>query len=429
MKKLIILANFLIILTLLAACAAPGGSGGQQSFVQSDKPRDTQPNISDSDLQQLAADNRAFAFSLYQQLRGTDGNLFYSPHSISVALAMAYAGARNQTAAEMRQALHFTLPETSLNPAFNALQQALAEREKSKTNAKDTNFRLNVVNALWGQKDYTFLSAYLDLLSQNYGAGMRLIDFKADPEAARQVINQWVAQQTADKIKDLIPPSALDQATTLVLTNAIYFNAEWLYQFNPGSTAPAPFHLLDGSQVSVPTMHISEQFGYYQGDGFTMLELPYIGSQVSMILVVPDQGKFSQIEQGLSAGQWDTAVKGLKHAQVNLALPKFTFTSQFSLTDALSRSGMPVAFQPSQADFSGMDGSKNLYISDVVHKAFISLDENGTEAAAATAVVVGVTSMPAEPVNLTIDRPFLFAIQDKPTGEMLFLGRVVNPAK
>ncbi len=429
MKKLIVLANFIIILTLLAACATPGGSGGQQSVIQSDKPRDTQPNASDSDLQQLAADNRAFAFSLYQQFRGTDGNLFYSPHSISVALAMAYAGARNQTAAEMRRALHFTLPDTSLHPAFNALQQALAEREKSKTNAKDTNFRLNVVNALWGQKDYTFLSAYLDLLSQNYGAGMRLLDFKADPEAARQVINQWVAQQTADKIKDLIPPSALDQATTLVLTNAIYFNAEWLYQFNPSSTAPAPFHVLDGSQVSVPMMHISEQFGYYQGDGFTMVELPYTGSQVSMILVVPDQGKFSQIEQGLSAGQWDAAVKGLKHTQVNLALPKFTFTSQFSLNDALSRSGMPVAFQPDQADLSGMDGSKNLFISNVLHKAFISLDENGTEAAAATAVVVGVTSMPAEPVNLTIDRPFLFAIQDKPTGEILFLGRVVDPAK
>ncbi len=152
----------------------------------------------------------------------------------------------------MRQALHFTLPETSLHPAFNALQQALAEREKSKTNAKETNFRLNVVNALWGQKDYTFLSAYLDLLSQNYGAGMRLLDFKADPEAARQVINQWVAQQTADKIKDLIPPSALDQATTLVLTNAIYFNAEWLYQFNPGSTAPAPFHLRMAARSACP---------------------------------------------------------------------------------------------------------------------------------------------------------------------------------
>ncbi len=313
MKKLIVLANFLLLLTLLAACAAPAGSGGQQAFVQSDKPRDAQPNVSESDLQQLAADNRAFAFNLYQQLRGQDGNLFYSPHSISVALAMTYAGARNETEVQMRQALQFTLPETSLHPAFNALLQALADREKDKNNANETNFRLNVVNALWGQQGYTFLPAYLDLLSQNYGAGMRLLDLKADPQAARQVINQWVAQQTADKIKDLIPPSALDQATTLVLTNAIYFNAKWLYQFNPDSTTPAPFNLRNGSQVSVPTMHISEQFGYYRGDGFTMLELPYTGNQISMILVVPDQGKFGQSEQKLSPQQWDAAIQGLSN--------------------------------------------------------------------------------------------------------------------
>jgi serpin B len=429
MKKIIVLANLLLIITLLAACAAPTASSGQQSVVQSDKPRDTQPNVSESDLQQLAADNRAFAFNLYQQLRGQSGNLFYSPHSISVALAMTYAGARNDTQTQMRQALHFTLPDANLNQAFNALQQALAEREKNQSNTKETNFRLNVVNALWGQKGYTFLPAYLDILSQNYGAGMRLLDFKADPETARQVINQWVADQTADKIKDLIPPSTLDQATTLVLTNAIYFNAQWQYQFNPDNTASAPFNLRNGSQVNVPTMHISEQFGYYEGDGFKMLELPYAGNQVSMFLIVPDQGKFGQIEQTLSPEQWDAAIQGLHSVQVNLALPKFNFTYDLSLSDPLARIGMPIAFQPNRADFSGMDGTQSLYLSDVLHKAFINLDEFGTEAAAATAVVVGTTAMPAEPVNLNVDRPFLFAIQDKPTGEILFMGRVVDPSQ
>lgn len=428
MKNLIVLANVVVILTLLAACATPNG-GGQQAVVQSDKPRDTQPNVSASDLQKLAADNRAFAFNLYQQMRSQGGNLFYSPHSISVALAMTYAGARNETTSQMRQALHFTLPDSSLHPAFNALQQALAEREKPKNNEKESNFRLNVVNALWGQKGYTFLPAYLDLLALNYGAGMRLLDFKADAEAARQVINQWVAEQTADKIKDLIPPSALDQATTLVLTNAIYFNAKWLHQFNPGSTTSSPFNLRDGSPINVPTMHISQQFGYYRGEGITAVELPYTGSEVSMILLIPDQGNFDQAEQKLTAEQWDAVVKGMHYTQVNLAMPKFKFSSEVALNGPLSRSGMPIAFQPERADFSGMDGTKTLYISDVLHKAYINLDEFGTEAAAATAVVVGATSMPAEPVDLIVDRPFLFAIQDKPTGEILFLGRVTDPTK
>ncbi len=429
MKKLIVLANVLVILTLLAACATPNGGGGQQALVQSDKPRDTQPNVSASDLQKLAADNRAFAFNLYQQMRSQDGNLFYSPHSISVALAMTYAGARNETESQMRQALHLTLPESSLHPAFNALQQALAEREKAKNNEKESNFRLNVVNALWGQKGYTFLPAYLDLLSLNYGAGMRLLDFKADTEAARQVINQWVAEQTADKIKDLIPPSALDQMTTLVLTNAIYFNAKWLHQFNPGNTASSPFNLLDGNPINVPTMHTSQRFGYYRGDGVTAVELPYTGNEVSMILLIPDQGNFGQFEHKLTSEQWDAIVKGMNSTQVNLAMPKFKFTSELALNEPLSRSGMPIAFQPESADFSGMDGTKTLYISDVLHKAFINLDEFGTEAAAATAVVVGTTSMPAEPVDLNVDRPFLFAIQDKPTGEILFLGRVTDPTR
>jgi serpin B len=431
MKKFLILVNSLLILALLAACSAPAANGGgaQQSLAQSDKPRDANPNVAPSALTQLAADNRAFAFNLYQQLRGASGNLFYSPHSISVALAMTYGGAAGSTAQQMAQALHFNLPATSLHPAFNALQLALASREKDPNDPKQTDFRLSVVNALWGQTGYNFLPAYLDLLATNYGAGMRMLDFKSDPEAGRKVINDWVASQTANKIQDLIPPSALDNATRLVLTNAIYFNAQWMTQFNAKNTQAGPFSLLDGSQVSVPMMNISHSYAYYQGNSVTAVELPYVGGQVSMVLLVPDAGKFSNFEQNLSAAQWDAIRAGLNYNQVNFSMPKFKFSADFMLNDPLVKLGMSDAFQAGKADFSGMDGSKDLYITKALHKAFINVDENGTEAAAATAIAIGLTAMPAQPVDLKVDRPFLFLIQDKPTGEILFLGRVTNPAK
>jgi serpin B len=378
-------------------------------------------------MEKLTADNRAFAFDLYQQLRGQDGNLFMSPHSISVALAMTYAGTRGETEAQIRQALHFNLAAAKLHPAFNALQLELAKREQDKTDPKQTNFRLSVVNALWGQTGYKFMPDYLDLLALNYGAGIRLLDYKADPEAARKVINDWVAGQTADKIKDLIPSGAIDRATALVLTNAIYFNAPWMYPFAKEQTQPGPFTLLDGSKIEVPLMNITKNFPLYTGSGFSAVELPYAGGQVSMVLLVPDAGKFASFEQGLNAAQWETIRKGLNYANIQLSLPKFSFTSEFTLNDPLIKLGMTDAFTPGKADLSGMDGTRSLYITKALHKAFVKLDEQGTEAAAATAVIVGLTAMPAQPVTLKIDRPFLFLIQDKPSGEILFMGRVVRP--
>jgi serpin B len=430
MKKLFILVNSVLILALLSACAAPGSGGsGQQSIAQSDKPRESNPNVSNSDINKLASDNRAFAIDLYQQLRASSGNLFFSPHSISVALGMTYAGAANATAQQMAKTLHFSLPSASLHPAFNALQLALASREKDPNDPKQTDFKLSVVNALWGQNGFKFLPAFLDLLSANYGAGMRMLDFKSDPEAARKVINDWVASQTANKIQNLIPPSALDTATRLVLTNAIYFNAQWMSQFDTHNTQNGPFTLLDNSKVSVPMMNISHGFGYYQGNGVSAVELPYVGGQVSMVLLVPDAGKFTSFEQNLTSAQWDAIRAGMKNNQVNLSMPKFKFSGEFTLNDTLVRLGMADAFNPNAADFSGMDGNKDLYITKALHKAYISVDEQGTEAAAATAIAIGLTSMPANPVDLKVDRPFLFLIQDKPTGEILFMGRVTNPAQ
>jgi serpin B len=428
MKIRILSIHTMLLLALLAACAAPAG-GGAQSVAKSDKSRNTSPAAGPADLQKLTGGTRAFAFDLYQQLRAQPGNLFFSPHSISVALAMTYAGARGATAQEMRQALHYALPDASLHPAFNALQLELAKREKNQNDPKLINFRLSVVNALWGQTGYKFVPDYLDVLGIHYGAGMRLLDYRADPEAARQVINDWVANQTADKIKDLIPAGAIDDHTILVLANAIYFNAPWLTPFEASVTQPGPFTLQDGSQQNVPMMNISKQFPYASGSGFSAVELPYAGGEVSMVLLVPDAGQFYSFEQGLTPTQWDSIRQNLKSTQVNLSLPKFQFTSEFNLNAPLGKLGMVSAFQAGQADLSGMDGTRALFLSQALHKAFIKLDEKGTEAAAATAVVVGLTSMPANPVTFKIDRPFLFLIQDKPTGEILFLGRVLNPAQ
>lgn len=427
MRKILTVLHGFVLIALLAACAAPAGGGGQASVAQSSKPYDTNPQASAAELQQLAADNRGFAFNLYQQLRGKPGNLFFSPHSISVALAMTYAGARGSTQQQMQPALSFRLPESSLHPAFNALQLELAKREKDKNDEKKTNFKLRVVNALWGQTGHSFLPDYLDLLAQNYAAGMRLLDYKNNSEAARKTINDWVAQQTADKIKDLLPASAIDPMTILVLTNAIYFNAPWQNQFQETQTAPGPFTRLDGSQASVPLMHASQTLNYAHTAGLAAVELPYAGGQVSMVLLVPDAGTFNEAEAGFSTARWDTIRKDLKTSQVNLSLPKFNFSAEFTLNDPLVQLGMRDAFTPGKADFSGMDGERSLYISSVIHKAFIKLDEQGTEAAAATAVAMRTLAMPAEPVELKIDRPFLFVIQDKPTGEILFMGRVTNP--
>lgn len=298
---------------------------------------------------------------------------------------------------------------------------------KTPEDSKVAGFQLSIVNAIWGQKGYSFLSSYLDTLAQNYDAGLRILDFQKSPEPSRVTINDWVAEQTANRIKDLIPQGSINDLTRLVLTNAIYFKAAWLNQFNKDSTTDGVFHLDSGTTVTVPMMRQSERFNYAEGDGYQTVELPYVGRQLSMVILLPASGNFSTFESGLTAQKVDSILNSLENRQVNLVMPKFTFESSFGLKSALSSMGMPVAFADA-ADFSGMSGNKDLLIQDVVHKAFIAVDENGTEAAAATGVVVGITAMPANPVDVTIDRPFIFLIRDIPTGTVLFLGRVMNPA-
>jgi serpin B len=422
MKKALI--SVLIVLLLLPLIACDQAAGGE--LLISDKERITSPDVNPSDQALLVEGNSAFAFELYQVLREQDGNLFYSPHSISVALAMTYAGARSQTAEQMAATLRFLLEQERLHPAFNWLDAELASRGEGAQGKDDEGFRLNIVNAIWGQKDYEFLSDFLDVLAENYGAGLRILDFINETENSRLTINEWVSDQTEGRIKDLIPQGAIDALTRLVLTNAIYFNAAWEDPFDEDDTADGPFHLFDGGQVIVPMMKQTESFGYTEGDGYQAVELQYDGGELSMVILLPEAGNFQAVEEGLQSQQVSDIISGLQFTGVALTMPKFEFDSEFSLTNTLADMGMPVAFS-GDADFSGMTGNHALFISDVIHKAFVSVDEAGTEAAAATAVIMPESGPPEPTVEVTIDRPFIFLIRDIETGAILFVGRVMNP--
>ena len=362
MKNLFISVLLVIVLLGLAACAQ-SVSG---EVIKSDKERVSTPEVSQTDLTTLVAGNSDFAFDLYQTLKNTDGNLFYSPHSISLALAMTYAGARGETAQQMADTLRFTLPNRQLHPAFNWLDIELSQRGKDAKGKDGEGFRMNIVNAIWGQKDYQFLTTFLDLLAENYGAGLRPLDFANAPEESRITINNWVSDQTEGRIEDLIPQGLIDALTRLVLTNAIYFNAAWQHPFSEDITEDGSFYLLDGGEVTVPMMRQTESFGYAEGDEYQAVELPYDGRELSMVILLPQAGKFEVFENLLDAEQLGVIVKDLKFRRVTLTMPKFEFESGFGLRETLVALGMPVAFSGG-ADFSGMTGNRDLFISDVIH--------------------------------------------------------------
>ena len=426
-KRLIAVVSMVALLALIVSVQLAGRTQPAVGEVlESDKQRVTSPDVSTSEQSSLVEGNSAFAFELYNALKGEEGNLFYSPYSISLALAMTYVGARGETAQQIADTLQFLLEQDRLHPAFNWLDAELAGRGEGAQGRDGEGFRLNIVNAIWGQKDYEFLSDFLDVLAENYGAGLRILDFITETEESRLTINDWVYNQTEERIEDLIPPGAIDALTRLVLTNAIYFNAAWEYPFDEAMTADGPFYLLDGAQVTMPMMRQTESFGYTEGEGYQAVELRYDGGELSMVILLPESGKFEASEEGLAAQQVTDIVSDLQPIEVALTMPQFEFDSEFSLKDTLAEMGMPVAFS-SGADFSGVTGNRDLFITDVVHKAFVSVDEAGTEAAAATAVIVGLTSLPDPPVEVTMDRPFIFLIRDVETGAILFVGRVLNP--
>jgi serpin B len=403
-------------------------------LAMSDLARNIGP-AADEDTLATMASIQVFGTDLYQLLASDagDGNVVFSPMSIVTALAMTYAGANGETAQEMADTLHFTISADAIHKAFSTLDNTLALRNFQRKNAegKDEGVLIKTANSLWAQDGLTFEQAFLDTLAVNYSAGVRLVDYQTAAEAAREAINKWVSGQTNDKIPELLAEGVLDSLTRLVLVNAVYLDATWANQFDPNSTHDGDFTTLSGETVTAEMMSQSAVLPYSSGEEWQAVLLPYLQEDLDMMLIVPDQGRFAEVEGQLADGLIDTAAGTVKwDLEVALTMPKFKFRTQTYLTQALGALGMKAAFNPDAADFSGMTKQESLYISDVIHEAYIDVDEEGTEAAAATAVVMRLTSaMPTQPVELTIDRPFIFVIRDRPTGMVLFMGRVTDPTK
>lgn len=430
MKKLILCLMTATVLVSSMSCTVVDN----QTDTQTDTPIDTQfvagmelksdktralSDASQSDLEALVNGNTEFALDLYQQLAKEDGNLFFSPYSISAAFAMTYAGARGETERQMAEVLHFDLPQDKLHAAFNLLEAELNSRQSLD---EEDYFQLNITNAIWGQNGFEFLDEFLDTIAENYGAGLRIVDFLNATEEARQTINQWVSDETQGKIEELIAKDDLDAGTVITLTNAIYFKAEWYSPFQQGQTEDGQFTLLDGSTVTAPMMSQSMQFGYTEGSDYQAIELKYKGHDFSMVILLPRAGEFDEFEASLDAQKASDIIDGMEGQAVNVSMPKFGYETGYRLEEILIDMGMPNAFGP--ADFSGMSpDAAGLYITDAAHKAFISVDEKGTEAAAATWIAIaGMTE-----IEFNMNRPFIYLIQDVETGTILFIGRVLNP--
>lgn len=377
------------------------------------------------DTRQLARDNNAFALDLFQQIRTQPGNLFCSPYSISTALAMTAGGARGETEQQMATALRFSLTRQQLHAAFAALQTKLNKIQSS------GHVKLSVANSLWPHKKHPFLADYLDLTKRCYSVEIMPQDYEHAASAATATINKWVEQKTQDKIKGIIPPGTLDAMTRLVLVNAIYFKGNWAHPFKPTSTQSAPFTLADGKTEDTPLMNTLRQFRYTATDGLQLLELPYTGNELSMLVLLPEKTEgLATLEQTLTLTKLETWIQRLQQREVNVFLPKFQITAKFELSGIMAALGMKAAFSDA-ADFSGMDGQRDLFISAILHKAFVDVNEEGTEAAAATAVVMRELALmrPESPAVFRADHAFLFLIRERSTGSILFLGRIANPTE
>jgi serpin B len=380
--------------------------------------------------------NNKFAFKLFAKLQSTKGNLFFSPYSISTALAMAHTGARNETESQMTGALHFPV---SVNQRTDSSSKSLLDRQQFASTfgsiIRDLNNRgrkgaytLTVANALWGQKDYGFLQEFLELIETSYEGQLNEVDFVRAAETARKTINTWVETKTNNKIKNLIKQGVLDSMTRLVLTNAIYFKGNWAKQFKENRTKDAPFTLTDNRKIDVAMMNQKAEFGYMETDTFQALELSYVDDELSMVILLPKKyDALDKLEKTLTPENLTQWLTKIHKREVMVFMPKFKMTSQFGLVSTLKSMGMIDAFS-SKADFSGINGKRNLFISAVIHKAYVEVNEEGTEAAAATGIVMRLTSVgPARIPVFSADHPFLFLIRDNLSGSILFIGRVANP--
>jgi serpin B len=380
------------------------------------------------DAKVLAEATNEFAIDLYLRIKG-GGNLFFSPYSVATALTMTWTGARETTAEEMASVLHLPVSGATMHTrlARDAVAAASGSLERSLTASPDVaGYELRVANSLWGQDGYDFLDEFTSRLRTCYGAGLRRVDFAGDVLGARLAINEWAEKQTSGRIQGLIPEGGIDTATALVLANAVYFKGTWESRFREDSTRRAVFHGAMGD-TDVDMMSQRSSFGYFENDDLSMLAMPYTGERLSMLVVLPREGLLGgldRVEGGLTSELLDSWVVGMREQEVSVELPKFEITwGTTDLATDLIALGMNDAFR--NADFSGMTGNRDLFISGVFHKAFVAVDEAGSEAAAATAVVMKRTAMPSGP-EFRADRPFMFLIRDDVTGAILFMGRVVT---
>lgn len=380
-------------------------------------------------LSSVVAANNQFAMDLYSKYKSKDGNVFFSPYSISSALAMTYEGAKEQTADEMQRVLHLPDSKDKIRSDFASIYSGL--------NKADKPYNLTTANALWAQEDYPFVNDYLVTVERYYDGKATNVNFKTDTENTRNTINSWVENKTNNRIKDLIPAGFLDPLTRLVLTNSIYFKANWSEQFDAGATSDQAFRLSSGANVTVKMMHNTEYLNYGETNILQIVEMPYLGNNISMLIILPKGNSLNELENSISTTNLANWKKDMKSEEVRVSLPKFKFETKYFMKKDLEEMGMPTAFKWPDADFTGMSAAKELeerlYISEVIHQTFVEVSESGTEAAAATAVIMEVREAGSagprpEPKVFTADHPFIFIIQEKSTGNILFMGRVMNPA-
>jgi len=416
------------LLVVLAACVAPTDSKEPQAGeeVRSNLQRITSPAPS-TNVDAAVRGLNEFSFDLHRKVGAAEpGNFITSPTSITTALSAASAGAATTTLDAFRDTLNVSLPQNDFHLAMNTLDAALQSRGQGQQGTNGRPFRVSIVNQTFAQNGFHLEQRYLDLLAQQYGAGVRLLDFKTQAELARTDINEWVSFHTEALIPQLLAPGAVNSATRVVLVNAVYFDASWASPFNKQSTSSGAFTLSDGSTVQTDTMRDSVHPARAATlNGVEVVELPYQGDELSMLLVMPPLGELAQVEAALTPEVLDGYLTALTSQQLEFTLPKFGFNTRSALADPLSELGLGVAFSD-DADFSAMTGDRSLQITGVTHEAVIKVTEEGTEAAGATAVEFGTTSVP-QTRPLHVDRPFLFMIRDNATGAVLFLGRVIDP--
>ena len=377
-----------------------------------------------NDVHVLVTGNSAFGLDLYARLKSANGNLFFSPYSISTCLAMTYAGARGDTAAQMAQTFHFGTNQNQLAASFGELQTQLTKlREKRGS-------QLDIANGLWAQQDHHFIPAFLEVARNEYEANLKQVDFRTRTETARMEINDWVSNKTKGKITDLIQPGVLDQATRMVLANAIYFKGRWAREFDTHNTTNAPFSVTPTRKPQVPLMNLTADFKYAEIQGLQLLELPYAGDDLAMVVLLPREiDGLKRTEELLNEQALSNWLAQARDQKVNVFLPRFKLTAQVSLAKTLVEMGMTDAFSP-RADFSGMDGERDHFVSAVVHKAFVDVNEEGTVAAAATGTAIRMLAIMAQPTPIfRADHPFIFMIRDTHSGSIFFLGRIVDPSR